>query len=74
MLIRLIGMGVYSLIFQKGKLLETFQLYDKTDRNDLLLERQTVPVYQNGQQEQKFVKEHIWILQKLKQIYRKKGI
>ncbi|MGI5893490.1 MAG: alpha-galactosidase [Candidatus Merdivicinus sp.] len=27
---------------------ETFTLYDKTDRNDSLLERQTVPVYQNG--------------------------
>lgn len=31
--------------------LETFQLYDKTDSNDLLLERHTVPIYKNGQME-----------------------
>jgi len=31
--------------------LETFRLYDKTDRNDLLLERHVIPVYRNGQTE-----------------------
>ncbi len=30
---------------------ESFKLYDKTDRNDALVERQTFPVYKNGRTE-----------------------